>query len=427
MLTYFLFLFYLTIGILLLHRMVRKKDLPFTIYHTTAVVLFKVLMGSLYGYIFLHYYGGDDTWGYFYASKIETDLLLTHPDRFFRELLPGSSLWSDFFHSRTSCLVHLQRLENGFMVKSLAVLNLFSGKNYYVDLLWFDLLTIAGSLLLFKILIRHLPQKAGMYFLLVFFIPSITFWISGIRTEALIVLFIAIVLYNGEEYANRSRIKHAAGILLGLAGFLLFRYQYLFFFLPAFAAFMISLRKKLSTPVYFNRIYLVMLLIFVMSLFLPPALQLSRPLIYAQQSFLDLHGNTRYALDSLRPGPVSFFKILPQAIANSSFRPYPWEGNGLLQSLSSIESIFLFTGFLFFALNFQPKNRNREPLFWLFLYYAVFQLIAIGFTVPFPGAIVRYRSIPFLFLFLFLFSPDNVLHEKLNKILFSKTLHKNII
>jgi len=70
------------------------------------------------------------------------------------------------------------------------------------------------------------------------------------------------------------------------------------------------------------------------------------------------------------------------------------------------------------------KNKVRSPLLWLFFFYAVPQLIAVGFTVPFPGAIVRYRSIPFLFMFLFLFSANNILHLKLTKILFPKTLNK---
>ena len=33
-----------------------------------AAFVVKVLMGFLYGYIFLHYYNGDDTWKFFRAS-----------------------------------------------------------------------------------------------------------------------------------------------------------------------------------------------------------------------------------------------------------------------------------------------------------------------------------------------------------------------
>ena len=424
MLTYFLFPFYLIGGITVLHWAARRHGIPFTIYHTTAAVLFKVLMGILYGYIFFHYYGGDDTWEYFTKSKTATDILLTHPGNFVKEMLPGFSLQATHSNGWSAILFYVHHFEFWFMVKFLAILNLFSAKNYYIDLLLFDLLTISGLFLLFKMLINRFPAKTGMYYLLIFFIPSITFWCSGIRAEALILLFIGFAIYNGKAYAQRPNGKNAAGMGLALLGFVLFRIQYLIIFLPALIAFMLSVGKKQAGPVYFSRIYLAVLLIFFTTLFLPPAFQLSRPLIQTQQNFFVLKGNTRYGLDSLRPGAVSFFRILPQAAANSIFRPYPWEGKGLLQSLSSIESIFLIAGFLFFVLSDPLKNKVRSPILWLFLFYAVPLLIAVGFTVPFPGAIVRYRSIPFLFMFLFLFSANNILHLKLTKILFPKTLNK---
>ena len=71
MLAYFLFFFYLFTGTILLHLIIRRKIFPFTIYHTASVVFFKVFMGCLYGWVFLHFYGGDDTWEFFNKSKLQ--------------------------------------------------------------------------------------------------------------------------------------------------------------------------------------------------------------------------------------------------------------------------------------------------------------------------------------------------------------------
>ena len=87
MLTYFLFFFYLFFGTIVLHFIIRRKIFPFTIYHTASIVLFKVFMGCLYGWLFLHYYGGDDTWNYFNESIDQTHLLLHHPLQFLREFV----------------------------------------------------------------------------------------------------------------------------------------------------------------------------------------------------------------------------------------------------------------------------------------------------------------------------------------------------
>jgi len=413
MLTYFLFFFYLVSGTILLHIIVRRKIFPFTIYHTAAIVLFKILLGCLYGWVFLHFYNGDDTWNYFNESREETNMLMHHPIRFFQPFWPSYFLQITDYHGWDALVLYIKDFERLFFIKGLAILNLFSGKNYYIDLLLFEFLIIAGPLLLFKLLAREFPQRIGMYFLLVFFIPSIVFWCSGIRAEGLLLFFMALMLYNGQAYTRKPGVWRAIGILGGILGLLLIRFQFLVVFLPAFFAYLISIKKRETTPRYFNRLYLAVIVIFGISLFLPPAQQLSRPLQHNQQKFFLLNGNTRYKLDTLKPGPVSFMKILPQAIKNSMLRPYPWEGKNLLQSISSAEVLFVVAGLFFFIVSPDRKKQVSHPLYWLFLFYSISQLISIGYIVPFPGAIVRYRSIAFLFLILFLYAGNPLLQQKL--------------
>jgi hypothetical protein len=413
MLTYFLFFFYLFFGTILLHIIIRRRIFPFSIYHTMAILFFKIFMGCLYGWVFLHFYGGDDTWNYFNESKLETGLLLRHPLQFINEFLPSFSLKATNYHYGQAIQFYIDHFERWFLIKGLAFLNLLSGKNYYIDVLWFEFLTFPGPLLLFKLLSKEFPLRTGMNFLLIFFIPSVIFWCSGIRAEALLLLFIVLMIYNSLAYARKPGVINALGILAGFSGMLLIRYQFLLVFLPAFIAYLISLVKKESSPFYFNRIFLVAALIFLASLFLPPAYQLSRPVQHAQESFFRLQGNTRYPLDSLKPGPVSFIKILPQAFANSALRPYPWEGKNLLQSISSADVLFLIAGLIYFLVSPHRREQISHPVYWFFLFYSLSQLIGIGMAVPFPGAIVRYRSIVFLLMALFLYAGNPLLQQKL--------------
>jgi hypothetical protein len=378
-----------------------------------AILFFKIFMGCLYGWVFLHFYGGDDTWNYFNESKLETGFLIRHPLQFINEFLPSFSLKATNYHYGQAIQFYIDHFERWFLIKNLAFLNLLSGKNYYIDVLWFEFLTFPGSLLLFKLLSKEFPLRTGMNFLLIFFSPSVIFWCSGIRAEALLLLFIVLMIYNSLAYARKPGVIKALGILAGFLGMLLIRYQFLLVFLPAFIAYLVSLVKKESSPFYFNWIFLVAALIFLASLFLPPAYQLSRPVQQAQYSFFRLQGNTRYPLDSLKPGPVSFIKILPQAFANSTLRPYPWEGKNLLQSISSADVLFLIAGLIYFFVSPHRREQINHPVYWFFLFYSLSQLIGIGMAVPFPGAIVRYRSIVFLLMALFLYSGNPLLQQKL--------------
>ncbi len=418
MLTYFLFFFYLFGGIFILHIIIRRKIFPFTIYQTSTVFLFKVLMGCLYGWVFLHYYGGDDTWNYFNESKPETGMLLRHPLQFIREFLPELSMKATDYHAGQAILFYIDHFERWFLIKGLSVLNLFSGKNYYIDVLLFEFLTIPGPLLLFKLLSKEFPQRSGINFILIFFVPSVIFWCSGIRAEALILLFISMMIFNGHACSKKISFKNFLGIFTGLLGLLLIRYQFLLVFIPAFIAYMISLNKSVNSPVHFIRIYAVLGLIFIASLFLPSPYQLTKPVIHSQQNFFLLRGNTRYILDTLEPGPVSFLSILPQALKNAALRPYPWEGKNLLQSISSVDVLFLIAGLFFFFLGPERMKQISHPVYWLFIFYGLSQLVGIGYTVPFPGAIVRYRCISFLLISLFIYGGNPLLQQKLRTWIF---------
>jgi hypothetical protein len=98
-----------------------------------AIVFFKIFMGCMYGWVFLHFYGGDDTWNYFTESKVETGLLLRHPLQFIHEFLPAHSLKATDDHGWDALLFYIDHFERWFLIKGLAFLNLLSGKNYYIN------------------------------------------------------------------------------------------------------------------------------------------------------------------------------------------------------------------------------------------------------------------------------------------------------
>jgi hypothetical protein len=126
------------------------------------------------------------------------------------------------------------------------------------------------------------------------------------------------------------------------------------------------------------------------------------PAIVAQRQheYLALKGNTRFALDSLQGDVGSYLRVLPQAANNTFLRPYPWEAAGLLQ-LVTAAGILFFWLLLVLALVRKEKPWKiffQNPLFVMLLFLPVCYYLFIGFTVPFPGAIVRYKSIPELML-----------------------------
>src|SRR5580704_4085850 len=180
--TIFLFAFYFVILLLLITRIIRKIQPAIGFRTTAAMFSFKVLTGCAYGYVFLVYYGGDDTWVFFRDSLPEYQKLIHHPIQFLSDFSP-----IDEFQNNPSFFQFLKEylydLEYWMMRKLLAVFDIFSGGNYYIDVLFFEFLVFWGPFLLFKTLFSYFPSKKNILLIAIFFFPAVTFWLSGIRAE----------------------------------------------------------------------------------------------------------------------------------------------------------------------------------------------------------------------------------------------------
>jgi hypothetical protein len=397
--TILFFAFYFIILLLIGNRIIKKTTCNIRFATLAAIFGFKVLLGCLYGYIFLHYYGGDDTWGFFKDSIAEYQKLIHHPLQFINDLSPFKENYtrSNFFHGLQ---LYLSDFEYWTMVKLLALCNLFSQGNYYIDVLFFDFMIFWGPFLLFKLLLSYFPSKKTILIVVLFFIPSVGFWLSGIRAEGLLLLFIALSVYYAAKWVTGRRIVSAIWSVAGLWGILAFRGMYLLAFVPAFLSWLFTIRGKQRPLVVFTFVYLLAAVVFFGTSLVSSKNNLPSAIVSRQREFLSLHGKTVFKLDSLQPSVVSFLHTAPQAFLNGFLRPFIWEAKGILQILSALEVyIFWLVTALFFI--FPEKNWKTvvdHPLILLFIFYGCSLILFIGLVVPFPGAIVRYKAIPELLL-----------------------------
>ena len=173
--TYLLFPAYLLMFSVLLYVLCARKYIRISAPLAISSFLLKVGLGCLYGYIFLHYYKGDDTWRYHMQSLEETALLKSDPLRFFTSLfdLNNETRYSYVFESVGS---YWKELEYVLLIKLIAVFNLFSGGAYYVNVIWFAFIVFWGGYYFYKLTSMYLRgmKKAWPWFS--FFLSR---WCSG--------------------------------------------------------------------------------------------------------------------------------------------------------------------------------------------------------------------------------------------------------
>ncbi|MEO8584082.1 MAG: hypothetical protein ABI415_09815 [Flavitalea sp.] len=354
-----------------------------------AGFMMKVVLGLTYGWIFLHLYHGDDTWEMHGDSLKQTSLLLNNPGRFFSGYLPLHVFdANNGMHHRVTQF--FAEMEFALVIKTLATFNLVSRGNYYINSVLFNALIFCGHYWLFNVLNRQFPEKRKALYLAIFFFVPVVFWLSGIRGDGMLFFFFAMTMAN---LFKGKRGLSPVYALIGFTGVLIIRPEFGLLLFIAVVAYLVTLKFRRHPFLTFVIIYGAVALLFLVSL-LTGFTGIADHIILRQHLFLLLKGTT-FPLDALEPHAGSFIKVLPQAINNSFFRPYLWEVHSVLQVFYAIEVIVLLLLSLLavFIKHANWKERLSNPVILMLLFFSLSVYLFIGYVVPFPGAIIRYKCI----------------------------------
>jgi hypothetical protein len=289
------------------------------------------------------------------------------------------------------------------ITKPLALVHFFTEGNYYLNVLFFNGISFWGCLLLYRSW-HPLPRDQRLIFFWLFGFVPLVFWWSGIRSDGLIFLFTALFLTGFQTWLQQKKIWNFLKIVIGLAGLLILRSPLLLLWIPVMICWFIHYYYPKNSGRTIAIIYGVSVLIFFATALLDAEHNLPNAVVHRQQAFFALPGKTRFELDSLSSHPLQFLKVAPQALENTLLRPYLWEAKGALQWLSALDVLVLWACFFYFLASRGYKQKEALLLPQL-LYPALFGLtlyLFIGYTIPFPGAIVRYKVQAELFLLVYL-------------------------
>ncbi len=118
-----------------------------------------------------------------------------------------------------------------------------------------------------------------------------------------------------------------------------------------------------------------------------------------------------FKLSPLQATPLSFLSLIPEALANTLFRPYPWESLSAISLLAIVENLLILSLFVLAVFFFKKPSTD---LAWLGLCFScsLILFLLIGWTTPVTGAIVRYKvpALPLLCIgLLFLIDEEKLL------------------
>ncbi len=195
----------------------------------------------LYGYIFLTWYNGDDTWYFHNGSIDEYQKLLKSPARFIGDLNPVNAFNRHETFSK-GWYYYLSDLEFWLISKPMALFNILSGGNYYVNVMFFNFIVCWGHLWLFQLFLKEFPQQRKALFIAVFLIPTVVFWLSGIRGDGYIIFFLGLLLLHFNNWVKKGKVNSWIFILIGMAGIIILRSVLILLLIPALLSWWITIR-----------------------------------------------------------------------------------------------------------------------------------------------------------------------------------------
>lgn len=363
------------------------------------------------------------TWAYHYESIREYHLLKSDPGEFFLSLFRNNyeGGYTNFLVSQNSWW---NDLKANFLIKIMALFNLFSFGHYYINLIFYSFLSLFGPVAIYRIMQDVFPKKKIAVLLATFLVPSFIYWTSGLHKDGLIFLGFALVAYHlyfglKEKSFPFYRVGY---ILLGFVLVLILRNFFILALVPAVIAWILASKLRYKPVMVYSAVYLAAALVFFTAKYIHPKLDFAEAVVLKQKEFLSLGGGSAVAVNELQPTVVSFILNAPQAFALSTIRPFPSDVHHLLSLAAAVEINALIL--VFFVFLFWRKNGTALTPFLLFcLFFSFSLLMMIGYSVNILGAIVRYRC--FVFPFLVVPMMAKIDWNKISSLLLGNIVNKN--
>lgn len=393
-----MFTAYLVLFAWLITKVKFFKRSGFTNAQLVIIFLLKVMAGIFYGWIGVYY--GEmaqmiDTWAYHVESLQEYKLLISHPIDFFTSLFHNGyeGGYTNFLVSHNSWW---NDVKVNFLIKIMAIFDLFSFGNYYVNVIFYSFLSLFGPIAIYRVMKDIFPEKRVALLIAVFLVPSFLYWTSGLHKEGLIFAGLSLMLYHfyfGFK-ENRFPIYRIALILLGFSLVIILRNFLVLPLLPPLIAWVLCQKLKTKPIIIFTSIFAIFLALFFTIKYIVPGIDPPQSVVIKRLEFVELQGHSSVAVNKLQPTFKSFLQNAPEAFSLAVLRPYPSDVRHLLSLAAAVEILLV----LFFFLIFLFWRKNGIPLSPILLFCMFFSfgvLFMIGYSVNNLGAIVRYRSIVF--------------------------------
>ena len=398
---YILFVIYLVLSLWVIPKIsfIRNTDLTST--QIRILYSLKLLSGLVFAFYFKNISTNTDYLTSNLEGEIQYNILRSHPTLFFDDFFNDVNTYGlkGLFQSTNSFWAYLRF---NLLYKFLAVMDLVTYGNFYLNSIMFCSFVFFGHMTFYHIYCKmYKDQKLKIVFAC-FCLPSLLLYTSCVHKDGLVFLslgFLSYILYKYLAHALYPRVRYIFFSVAGIATIFLFRNYVVVAIIPALFIAVLCRYYPYKKKYIVLITYLISSFLFFFSGLHSSSFNLPAAVVQRKEDFATLDiGTTNIPMQDLEPTFTSFAQNLPLAINHALFRPYLWEFNQPAVLLTALELLFYQLIIILFIVYHKKSDRQVHPfnLFGIALFFNM--MLIIGYTIPNVGAIVRYRSIFWIFL-----------------------------
>lgn len=400
-----------------------QAENPLYRYYTRGLFT-KLLAGFLVCLIYIFYYGGGDTIGYFESSCLMTRMLFLNQEVYFSVLSGNLSIenLNVYYTSDLCCPDYYKDPQSFAVVRFVSPLVLLSGFNYFAATALMALVSYGGiwrMFLLFNALFPGMERKLATAIL---FMPSVLFWGSAILKDT--ITFSALCWLTVSVYyvfiKPERRLYHF--FTLAVAVYLIISIKpYIFVaILPGATIWILFNRiKNISNPIIRISVAPVIMLVglAVSSLLFSTFSEslgdygsvdkaLNKAVVTKNDLTREAYGQNSFDIGEIDGSVSGLISKFPAAYMAGMFRPYLWDVTNPVMLMSALENTFLLLLVIRLLLRTGPgffiRVFSNPALIFCFI-FTIFFAFALGLTTANFGALVRYKipAIPFFLIIIF--------------------------
>ncbi|OFY83880.1 MAG: hypothetical protein A3F72_07730 [Bacteroidetes bacterium RIFCSPLOWO2_12_FULL_35_15] len=394
----------------------------------SGIFILKIFFGLLLWAIYTFYYtdrSTADIYKYFDDSKVLSDILKTNPTHYFKILFGIGNNAPEFETYYAQMHFWARKIDSNIyndshtIIRFNSLVRFFSFGYYNVHTVFICFLSLLGLTGIYKTFVVYLQDKKTELLIAVFLLPSVLFWGSGVLKEGLIFFALGLLIYHFNKLFSLRSIF----ICLGVALLLALSKFYVWLAIVPGLLFILWINKTSSSKIIL-KFTLVILMFGTIGLNIDRFTSIQNPLVTLSQKQIEFNqlasgqltdanknpiaiAKSAIKIRTLEPTLYSFVRNSPEALINTTLRPYIWELKSPLMIMAGLENLLILGFILLCILFIKPLAEIRWEYVLFCISFVMIQFLIIGETTPIIGAIARYKvpALPFL-LIAFLFMLD---------------------